>query len=144
MPAPTYTWQFVSDLQGDRIPKITTLEATSGLLTKVGTLLIMSSGQVDEAGASVVAAIGLAAEEISVAATAADPVKVELIAPGFLYKGTADADSSTLAGFNGKVVDFNTDGSLDFGDTSNGSFSVLRTENSGLTVYGVFTVGATF
>jgi hypothetical protein len=144
MPAPTYTWEFVADLMGDRVPKVTTLEATSGLLTKVGTLLIMSSGQVDEAGASVVAAIGLAGEEIAVAATAADPIKVELIAPGFLYKGTADADASSLAGFNGKLTDFNTDGSLDVGDTSGGSFSVLRTENSGLTVYGVFTVGAMF
>lgn len=143
MPAPTYTWEFVADLMGDRVPKVVTLEATSGLYTKVGTLVIMSSGQVDEATGTVVAAVGLAAEEIS-NATAADPVKVELIAPGFLYKGTADADASALAGFSGKLGDFNSDGSLDVADTSGGSFSVLRTEDSGLTVYGVFTVGATF
>lgn len=143
MPAPTYTWEFNSDLMGDRVPKIANLKCSSGLYTKVGTLLIMSSGLVDEAGASVVAAVGLAAEEISNAAEG-DSIKVELIAPGFIYKGTADADADALSGFANKTVDFNTDGSLDVADTSAGSFSVLRTENAGLTVYGLFTVGATF
>ena len=143
MAAPTYAWEFNCDLFGNRVPVITTLKASSGLSVKVGTLLIMSSGEVDEAGASVVAAVGLAAEDIA-SATQGDPVKVELIAPGFVYKGTADADADALSGFAGKTIDFNTDGSLDVGDTSNGSFSVQRTEDSGLTVYGVFTVGALF
>lgn len=135
MAAPTYSWSFVCDLFGDRVPKVVTLEATASLETKVGTALIMSSGQVDEATASVVLFAGLAAEETAAALSAADPIKVYLIAPGMVIKGTADADASALSGFSGKTYDFNTDGSLDVGDSSGGCLSVWRTEDSGLTVY---------
>jgi len=135
MAAPTYTWSFQYDLFGDRVPKIVTLEASANLETKVGTALIATGGQVDEATASVVLFLGLAAEETAVALSAGDPIKVELIAPGMVIKGVADADASTLSGFSGKTTDFNSDGSLDFADTTNGCLSVLRTEDAGLTVY---------
>jgi hypothetical protein len=135
MAAPTYTWEFYCDLFGDRVPKIVTLEASSSLETKVGTALIATSGQVDEATASVVLFLGLAAEATSAAATAADPIRVALIAPGMVIKGTADADASSYSGFSGKTFDFNTDGSLDVGDTSGGCLSIWRTEDAGLTVY---------
>jgi hypothetical protein len=135
MAAPTYTWEFFCDLFGDRVPKIVTLEASANLETKVGTALIATSGQVDEATASVVLFLGLAAEATSAALSAADPIKVALIAPGMVIKGTADADASSVSGFSGKTIDFNSDGSMDYGDTTNGCLSVWRTENSGLTVY---------
>jgi len=135
MTAPAYTWSFHCDLWGDRVPKVVTLEATTDLLTKVGTLVFMSSGQVDNAGDAASTLIGLAAEVISTAATAADPVKVALIAPGMVIKGTADADASTLSGFNGKLGDLNSDGSFDTADTTDGCLSVYRTEDSGITVY---------
>jgi hypothetical protein len=144
MAAPTYTWEFVEDLYGDRVPKIVTLQASTNLETKIGTLLIATSGQLDEATATVVTIIGLAAEATSAAATATDPIKVALLFPGAVIKGTADADASTLSGFNGKLGDLNSDGSLDVADTTNGSLAVYRTENSGLTVYCVVTVGAIF
>ena len=143
MPAPTYTWSYVTNLYGLEPPQVTTLEATSGLYTVPGTLCIMSSGQVDEATANVVLPIGLAAETIS-NATAADPVKVYILRPGDVIKGVADADASSLAGFSGKTVDFNTDGSLDVADTSNGCASVWRTEDAGLTAYIVLSKLATF
>ena len=143
MAAPTYTWEFVYDLWGDRVPKLVTLEATTSLMTKVGTLLIMSSGQVDEATSSAIELVGLAAEEISVAATAADPVRVYMIAPGMVIRGTADADASSLQGFNGKTIDVNTNGSLDVGDTTNGQLSVFRVNNAaGTEVDVVFTNNA--
>lgn len=144
MAAPTYTWEFVEDLYGDRVPKIVTLQASTNLETKIGTLLIATSGQLDEATATVVKIIGLAAEATSAAATATDPIKVALLFPGAVIKGTADADASTLSGFNGKLGDLNSDGSLDVADTTNGSLAVYRTEDSGLTVYCVVTVGAIF
>jgi hypothetical protein len=144
MAAPTYTWEFVEDLYGDRVPKVTTLQASTNLETKIGTLLIATSGQLDEATATVVRIIGLAAEATSAAATATDPIKVALLFPGAVIKGTADADASTLSGFNGKLADLNSDGSLDFADSTNGSLSVYRTEDAGLTVYCVVTVGALF
>lgn len=135
MAAPTYTWEFYTDLLGDRVPKIVTLEASANLETKVGTALIATGGQVDEATASVVLFLGLAAEATSAALSAADPIKVALIAPGMVIKGTADADASALAGFSGKTGDFNSDGTLDVADSTNGCLSVWRTEDSGLTVY---------
>jgi hypothetical protein len=145
MAAPTYTWEFVTDLFGDNVPKVVTMEASASLETKIGTLLITdSSGQVDNASATVVKILGLAAEATSAALSAADPIKVAVLAPGMVIKGTADADASSLAGFNGKLGDLNSDGSLDVADASNGSLSVWRTEDSGLTVYCVVTVGATF
>lgn len=135
MAAPTYTWEFVTDLLGDRVPKIVTLQASANLETKVGTALIATGGQVDEATASVQLFLGLAAEETAAALSAADPIKVALIAPGMVIKGTADADASALSGFSGKTGDFNSDGSLDVADTSNGCLSVWKTEDAGLTVF---------
>lgn len=143
MAAPAYIWEFVGDLMGDRVPKVVTLEATANLETKVGTLVIQSSGQVDEAGNSATALLGIAMQAIG-PATAADPIKVALLAPGMIIRGTADADASSLSGFNGNTVDLNADGSLDVADTANGSLSVYRTEDSGLTVYAVVSKGALF
>ena len=144
MAAPTYTWEFVCDLMGDRVPKVVTLEAAASLETKVGTLCIMSSGQVAACAGTDVLIVGLAAEATAAALSAADPIKVALLFPGAVIKGTADADASSLAGFAGKLVDMNTNGSLDVADSTNGSLAVWRTENSGLTVYCVVTKGALY
>ena len=143
MAAPTYTWEFVYDLFGDRVPKIVTLEATANLETKVGTLVVMASGQVDEATASAGEVIGLAMEETAAAASAADPIKVAIIAPGMVIRGTADADASALQGFTNKTIDVNTDGSLNVADTTNGCLSVFRVNNAaGTEVDCVVTTGA--
>lgn len=139
MAAPTYAWKFKFDLWGDRVPKVVTLEATASLETLEGTLLFMSSGQVDNAADASASLLGLAAEATSSALSAGDAIKVELIAPGMVIEGTADADASTLSGFNGKKSDTQSDGRLDFGDTSAGCLSVYRTSNSGLTVQCVIT-----
>lgn len=143
MAAPTYSWTWVTNLFGLEEPKVFTFEATSGLSVVPGTLCIMSSGQVDEATASVVLPIGLAAETIN-NATAADPVKIYILRPGDVIRGTSDADASSASGFSGKTFDFNTDGSLDYADNSGGCASVWRTEDAGLTVYIVLSKLATF
>jgi hypothetical protein len=135
MAAPTYTWEYVTNLFGLEPPKKATLEASASLETKIGTALILTGGQVDEATATVVLFAGLAAEATAAAATAADPIAVYLIRPGDVIKGTADADASSYSGFSGKTFDFNADGSLNVGDTSGGCLSVWRTEDSGLTVF---------
>ena len=142
MAAPEFTWEFNCDLFGDRIPKVVTLEAASGLYTKVGTLVSMSSGQVaattDGTGSTV---IGIAMEEIS-NATAADPVKVAMIAPGMVIKGTAVDSAASTSGFTSKAQDLDADGRLDPDDVTGGGLSTWRTENSGLTVYCVVCAGA--
>ena len=143
MAAPTYTWEYVENLYGLGAPIVATLEATSSLETKIGTALRLSSGQLDTAETSVVLLAGLAAEATSAAASAADPIKVYLLRPGDVIKGTSDADASSASGFSGKLFDFNTDGSMDFADSTNGCLSVWKTEDSGLTVYVVATILAT-
>jgi len=135
MAAPTYIWTYVENLFGLEPPKVATFEASANLETKVGTALILSGGQLDEATASVVLFAGLAAEATSAAASSGDPIKIYIIRPGDVIKGTADADASTLSGFSGKTGDFNADGSLNVADTSAGCLSVWRTEDSGLTVF---------
>ena len=142
MPAPTYTWKYVYDLWGgERTPVITTLEATASLYTKVGTLLVLSGGQVDEAGNGAAEIIGIAAEEIN-DATAGDPVKVELIAPGMVIRGTADADA-TAEILEHKTMDLNADGDLDVGDDANGCLMIVRINNTaGTEVDCVITTGA--
>ena len=143
MAVPTYTWEFNSDLFGDRIPKVATFEATSGMYCKIGTLMSMVSGQtLPTTDATAQYIIGLAAETISVAATAADPVKIAVIAPGMVIKGTAVDTAASVSGFTSKVIDIDSDGRLDPDDVTGGGLSVLRTEDSGLTVYCVVTLGA--
>lgn len=136
MAAPAYTWEFVYDLWGDRVPKIITMEATASLETKVGTLLFMTSGQLDTCTDGTGTMIGLAAEATSAAATAADPIRVALIAPGMVIRGTADADASGLTGFASKSQDIDSDQRIDVGDTTGGFLSVYRVVpgTSGLTV----------
>lgn len=143
MSAPAYTWRFIQDIWGGkRTPTVVTLEAVASLEAVKGTLLVMSSGQVDAAGASSAEIVGICCETID-EADAGDPVKVELIAPGMVIRGTADADASALAGFTNKTIDTNDDGSLDVGDTSNGCLSVYRvTGSDNKTVDCVVTTGA--
>lgn len=144
MAAPAYVWEFNSDLWGDRVPKIITLEATA-IEVKVGTALAMDgSGRValatDGNGALF---IGLSAQNNEgTPFTAGDPIKVAVIAPGMVIKGKAAADASALSGFISKTYDFDADGRLDGTDTTGGGLSIFRTEDSGLTVYCTPCVGA--
>ena len=143
MAAPTYTWEFVYDLWGDRVPKVVTLEAEDNLETKVGTLLILTAGQVLEAGNSAAEIIGLAMEDSGGEMDDADPIKVAIIAPGMVIRGTADADASALQGFTNKTIDLNADGSLDVADTADGCLSVYRVNNAAGTIVDcVVTTGA--
>jgi hypothetical protein len=136
MAAPTYTWKFVYDLWGDRVPKIVTLEASASLETKIGTILFMTSGQCDNATDATGTMIGLAAEATSAAASSGDPIKVELIAPGMVIRGTATADASALTGFASKSQDIDSTQAMDITDQTGGFLSVYRVVpgTGGLTV----------
>lgn len=143
MAAPAYTWKFDCDLFGDRVPKVVTMEAATSLETKVGTLLSMVSGQLaattDGTGDKI---FGIAAQATSAAATAGDPIKVEVLAPGMVIKGTAVDTAASTSGFTSKAQDLDADGRLDPDDTTGGGLSTWRTEDSGLTVYCVVCTGA--
>jgi len=143
MAAPAYTWEFNCDLFGDRVPKVTTMEAATGLETKVGTLLSMVSGQLAATTDGTADKIfGLAMEATSAAATAADPIKVAILAPGMVIKGTAVDTAASTSGFTSKAQDLDADGRLDPDDVTGGGLSTWRTEDSGLTVYCVVCSGA--
>lgn len=135
MAAPTYVWEYVTNLYGLNPPTPITGTASASLETKVGTALIMTSGALDEATASVVLFAGFAAQATSAAASAGDPIKFYPYRPGDVWKGTADADASSLINFSGKTVDFNSDGSLDVGDTSNGCLSVWKIGSANTEVF---------
>jgi hypothetical protein len=136
MAAPTYTWEFFCDLMGTRVPVIAALSAATSLETKIGTLCSMSSGHViattDGAGGTIV---GLAAEATAAAATEGDPIKVAILAPGMVIKGTAVDTAASVHGWTSKAIDLDADGRLDPDDTTGGGLGVWRTEDSGLTVY---------
>jgi hypothetical protein len=143
--APTYTWEYAYDLFGDRVPKIVTLEITAASLVKTGTLMSMVTGQAiattDGTGDYI---IGLAAQDIATSPAGGDPVKIAVIAPGMVIKGTATDTAASISGFYGKAIDVDATGALDPDDVTNGGLSVLRTEDSGLTVWCVLTGGAIF
>jgi hypothetical protein len=135
MAAPTYAWSYVTNLFGMDPPSPITGNASANLETKVGTALIITSGGLDEATASVVLFAGFAAEATSAAATAGDPIKFYPYRPGDVWKGTADADASSLINFQGKLGDFNSDGSLDVADTSAGCLAVWKIGDANTEVY---------
>jgi hypothetical protein len=139
---PTYKWQFEYDLWGDRVPKIVTFEITAASLVKTGTLMSMVSGQaIATTDGTAQYIIGLAAEDIDSSPTGGDPVKIAVIAPGMVIKGTATDTAASISGFSGKAIDVDSTAALDPDDTSGGGLSVLRTEDSGLTVWCVVTCG---
>lgn len=135
MAAPTYPWEYVTNLYGMEPPTAMTGNASANLETKVGTALIWTSGALDEATASVVTFAGFAAEATSAALSAGDPIKFYPYRPGDVWKGTADADASGLIGFNGLLGDFNSDGSLDVADASNGCLGVWKIGDANTTVF---------
>lgn len=137
MAAPTYFWEYVTNLYGLGAPVIVTMEATTSLETKVGTLLFMTGGQLDNCTDGTGTVFGLAAEATSAAATATDPIRVYVLRPGDVLKGTATADATTYTGFSNKAFDIDSDQRLDVSDTTGGFCSIYRVEpgTSGLTVY---------
>lgn len=137
MAAPTYTWEYNTNIFGLGVPVIITLEATTSLETKVGTLLFMTGGQLDNCTDGTGTVFGLAAEATSAAATAGDPIRVAVLRPGDVLKGTSASDASSYTGFVSKAYDIDSDQRLDPSDTTGGLFSIYRVEpgTSGLTVY---------
>jgi hypothetical protein len=107
------------------------MECTASLDTKVGTMLFMNSGQVDNCTDGTGTFFGLAAEEVT-SATTGDPIKVEIIAPGMVIRGTSNADASSVTGFASQAQDIDAAQNMDMTntDTTGGFLSVYRVNNS--------------
>jgi len=127
-------WTFMYDLMGNRSPIVAPFPAAAAFTGVVGDLVYLSSGQVTSGGGSLASILGLLAEAITVAATAADPVKVYVLAPGMVIRGTADADASSVVLTN-KTMDINaTTQTVDVADTSNGCLLIYKASGSSSTV----------
>ncbi|HEY6021346.1 MAG TPA: hypothetical protein VIY48_16015 [Candidatus Paceibacterota bacterium] len=136
MAAPTYTWEYVTNLYGLGAPVIVTMEASASLETKVGTMLFMTSGQLDNCTDGTGTIFGLAAEATSAAASSGDAMRVYVLRPGDVIQGTSTADASALTGFASKIQDIDSDQRMDASDQTGGFLSVYRVVpgTSGLTV----------
>ena len=141
MAPPAYKWEFAYDLYGNRTPVKTTLKATAGMETKIGTLLNTASARATVGGNNFRQCLGLAAEATDGTGdkSADDPIEVYILAPGMVVKGTADANATALAGFSGKRGDLASDGRLNVSDTTGGCLTVHKIGNSNTEVYVAFT-----
>jgi len=126
MAAPAYTWKWVTNLYGFAPPIIVTMEASADLETKVGTLLFMTSGQLDNCTDGTGSVFGLAAEATSAAASSGDAMRAYVLRPGDVIRGTATADASALTGFASKSQDIDSDQRVDITDQTGGFLSVYR------------------
>jgi type IV secretory pathway VirB9-like protein len=108
----------------------------------VGNLVILSSGLVTKASASVVAGLGIMAQASTTAAEGT-LVKVYPILPGQVWRATADADATTHV-LAAALYDINSDQTVDVGDASGGSIMIIKLGNSVTSVYVTFTKGALF
>lgn len=112
--------------------------ATQTLL--VGDLVVLSSGQIAKASASVAAPFGVMAQD-SASATAGTLVRVYAIMPGSqTWRATASA-SATSSVLGAGTFDITAAQLIDVADSTNGSIAILRTLSSATDVQVVFTKG---
>ena len=105
-----------------------------------GDLVVLSSGQVAKASASVAAPFGVMAEA-SASAAAGTLVRVYPLHPGQVWRAVADADASSVVLTN-RTIDINSDQTVDIGDTSAGAIMIVKTGTSVTDVYVTFTKSA--
>ena len=111
--------------------------ATTQTLVK-GDLVYLSSGQVTICGNSTTSVLGLMAEN-STTQDAGTLVEVQVAAPGYVYRATADADATSHV-LAAKVYDINaTTQTVDVGDNSGGCIIILELADSTTDVRIMFT-----
>lgn len=124
-------------LGGNEVPAVKKLPVAGSQTLVVGDLVVLSSGQVAKASASVATVLGVMAQD-SASATAGTLVDVYICQPGQVWKAVADADASSDV-LAGKTYDINTNQTIDIADSSNGCIQILETVDSNTDVRVVFT-----
>ena len=132
-------FQFEKDLFGHRSTPVVQLFPVATTQTLVeGDLVYLSSGQVTICGNGSSTVLGLMAED-STLATAGDLVAVEVAAPGYVYRATADADATSYV-LTAKTFDINaTTQTVDVGDNSGGCIIILELADSTTNIRIMFT-----
>lgn len=136
-------FEFLRSLRGDNMPPAIQKFPVAGSQTLVpGDLVVLSSGQIAKASASVAAPFGVMAQT-STTATAATLVEVYPILSGQVWRAVADAAATSVV-LGAGTIDINSDQTVDIGDTSNGSIAVLATRSSTTDIEITFTKGYFF
>jgi hypothetical protein len=131
-------FRFEYDLWGQRTPVIKKFPVAASQTLVAGDLVKLSSGQVAICEDSATTVLGIMAED-SDGASANTLVAVQLAAPGFVYRATADADASGDV-LDAKKYDINTAGqTVDVGDDAGGCIVILETVDSNTDVRIMFT-----
>lgn len=133
-------FEFAYSLQDDRntTPAVHEFPVAATQTLLAGDLVYLSSGKVTIAGASQTSVLGVMAQD-SDGAAAGTMVRVHVIAPGQVWKATADADATSHV-LAAKTYDINaTTQTVDVGDAANGCILILRLGSSTTDVYIMFT-----
>lgn len=133
-------FEYAYSLHDDRNvgPAIHEFPIAASQTLQAGDLVYLSSGQVTKAGDSTATVLGVMAESVTTPA-ANTMVRVQVAAPGQVWRATADADASTHV-LAGKKYDINaTTQTVDVGDSTNGCIIILRLGDSATDVYIMFT-----
>jgi len=130
---------FEEDLMGHRgAPIIHKFPIAAAQTLVAGDLVFLSSGQVTIAGASTASVLGIMAEDVTTP-DAGTLVAVQVAAPGYVYRATADADATSHV-LATKKYDINaTTQTVDVGDNANGCIIILELADSTTNVRIMFT-----
>jgi hypothetical protein len=131
-------FEFAYMLDGSQgVPAVHKFPVAATQTLEIGDLVLLSSGKVAKAAASIADVLGVMAED-SASQAEGTMVKVYPILPGQVWKATADAAATSVV-LTSKLIDINSDQTVDVGDTTNGCISVLKTGTTSTEVYVTFT-----
>ena len=131
-------FEFVYQLNGTNVPPAVHSFPVAGSQTLLaGDLVVLSSGQVAKASASVAAPFGVMAEDSS-GASAGTAVRVYPISPGQVWRATASASASSAV-LGSTKYDITAAQLVDIADSTNGSIFIVKTGSSNTEVYVTFT-----
>jgi hypothetical protein len=133
-------FEYAYHLQDDRNtgPAIHPFPVAASQTLKAGDLVFLSSGQVTVAGDTQASVLGVMAEDVTTPA-AGTMVRVQVIAPGQVWRATADANATSHV-LAAKKYDINaTTQTVDVGDASGGCILILKLGDSTTDVYIMFT-----
>jgi hypothetical protein len=132
-------FRFEKDLFGHRgAPIIQEFPVAAAQTLVAGDLVYLSSGQVTIAGNSQTSVLGIMAEDVT-EPDADTLVAVQVAAPGYVYRATADGDASSHV-LAAKKYDINaTTQTVDVGDAADGCIIILELADSTTDIRIMFT-----
>lgn len=125
---------------GDFPPAVHDFPVAATQTLKAGDLVVLASGQVTKASASVSAPLGVMAHD-SNGATAGTAVRVYPILPGQVWRGKASASAAAVI-LGARTYDITAGQAVDVADSANGSILIVKLGATNTDVYVTFTRSA--